>query len=86
MRNTNARQTQETTMRAKDDNAGRPETTQCAQLTRSQKAKRATQPRRKMLCRLTLELSGGEAVRLERFVRQPHGCLLHKEVELGMCR
>ena len=29
----------------------------------------AEQTQKKMLCRLTLELSGGEAVRLERFVR-----------------
>ena len=30
------------------------------------------QTQKKMLCRLTLELSGGEAVRLERIVRPRH--------------
>ena len=35
----------------------------------------AEQTQKKMLCRLTLELSGGEAVRLERNVRpKPHAC------------
>jgi hypothetical protein len=59
------------TKRAKDDNAGQPETTQRALQTRSRKRDDGEKLRRKMLCRLTLELSGGAAVRLERNVR-PH--------------
>ena len=56
--------------RAKDDNAGQPGTANAALPTRSQDVKRAKHYERKMLCRLTLKLSGGVAVRLERTVRR----------------
>ena len=54
-------------------NAGQPGTTNAALPTRSQDVKHAKHREEKMLCRLTLELSGGEAVRLERVVRVAHG-------------
>ena len=52
-------------MRAKDDNAGQPGTANAALPTRSQDVKRAKHYEGKTLCRLTPELSGGEAVRLD---------------------
>jgi hypothetical protein len=70
----NARKMRKTTKRATNNNAGQPETTQNAKLMRSEKAPRATQLQVMLLCRLTLELSGGEAVRLERDVRAHLHC------------
>jgi hypothetical protein len=65
---TSARKTRQTTKRAKDINAGQPGTADAALPARSRDVKRARDNAGKMLCRLTLELSGGEAVRLERVV------------------
>jgi hypothetical protein len=69
LRYDNARKTRRTTRRATDNNAGRPETTRNAQPMRSKKAPHATHYKEMLLCRLTLELSGGVAFRLEQFVR-----------------
>jgi hypothetical protein len=66
----NARKARRTTKRTKDNKAGQPGTADAALPTRSQDVKRAKHCEEKMLCRLTLELSGGAAVRLERNVRR----------------
>ena len=61
----NARKTRWTAKRTKDDNAGQPETTCCAQQKRSRKGNARDNYKEILLCRLTLELSGGGAVRLD---------------------
>ena len=63
-RSDNARKTRQTAKRTKDDDAGQPETTCCAQHKRSRKDDSRDNYKEMLLCRLTLELSGGEAVRL----------------------
>jgi hypothetical protein len=61
----NARKARQATKRTKDNNAGQPGTANAALPARSPRRETREEPRRKMLCRLTLELSGGVAVRLE---------------------
>jgi len=59
----NARKTRQATKRAKDNNAGQPGTANAALPTRSRDEKRARNHAGKMLCRLTLELSGARLFR-----------------------
>src|SRR6185437_2542463 len=64
----NARSPRHTTMRTKHCHAGRPELTRRAHIDAKPGRRERTETAKKLLCRLTLELSGGEAVRLERDV------------------
>src|SRR6185312_7717274 len=65
----NARSPRHTTMRTKHCHAGRPELTRRAHIDAKPGRRERRETAKKLLCRLTLELSGGEAVRLERNVR-----------------
>jgi hypothetical protein len=73
MRYDNARKTGKTTKRTTDNNAGRPEPHETRDRCEARKQRTQCNYKGMLLCRLTLELSGGEAVRLERDVRPRNG-------------
>jgi len=61
----NARNVRHATKRTKHFNAGRPELAQSTCIDAKPESRDRRVATKKMPCRLTLELSGGEAVRLE---------------------
>ena len=65
----NARSLRHTTMRMKYCHAGRPELTRRAHIDAKPGRRERRETAKKLLCRLTLELSGAGGVRLERIVR-----------------